>query len=128
MKIILKSESFLAYRRIYFFFFKLAPTFLVVHENGVLGRYIDLERAKERLKTVANGKRLIAELDCNGRMDLCRINGLNRNPHIIGNQAQETSQGFSSNWDNQNDINLLMDICQVYLDFAGKMLVLMKVD
>ena len=96
-----------------FCFLKLAPTFLVVHETAVIGNYLDLKKAKEILNKVEKGQRLIAEVD--------GLGNLSRDSRIIGGQTQGTDEGFNSIWEDQKGIDMLMDTCQKYLDFTGKL-------
>ena len=81
---------------------------MVVGDEGVVGRYVDIELAKEKLKSTKEGARLIAEVDS--------ANIIQRDPHWVGGQQQTQSQGFNKFWRDWNDIKRLLDIAQKYLD------------
>ena len=87
---------------------------MVVNENGVIGRYTDIEEAKQELKSNDGRLRLIAEVNTRGE--------LNRDPHVVGgqNQASGMKSGFDKHWRDRNDIDMLMENCFLYLHPTGK--------
>ena len=91
----------------------LGPTYLVVSDSGVQGRYNDLEGAKQALNDINSGNRLIAEVTGKGI--------LNRDPHVINGHDQHPNNGFNKWWCGWNCINNLMDVCQDYLDSIGRL-------
>ena len=105
-----QSEEYQKYSDLY-----LVPTFLVVNENGVAGRYTDIEEAKQKLKSNGGRIRLIAEVNDRGE--------LNRDPHLVGGQNQGIGikAGFDKHWRGWNDIDMLIETCFLYLHPTGKL-------
>ena len=59
------------------------------------------------MKSIRDGRRLIAKVNQDGV--------LNRDPHYIDDIPQTAAHGFNSLWQDWNDINKMMDICEWYL-------------
>ena len=91
--------------------FLVEPTYLVVSDSGVKGRYKSLEDAKQLLTEINSGNRLIAEVKGHGV--------LNRDPRSIGGQNQTNDNGFNNLWYGVDSIIGLMDTSQKYLESAG---------
>jgi hypothetical protein len=89
------------------------PTYLVVSESGVQGRYKLLEDAKQMLNGIRSGNRLIAEVKGHGV--------LNRDPLTISGKNQTDDNGFNKLWYGVDSIIDLMDTSQKYLDSVGKL-------
>ena len=86
----------------------------MVRDSGVQGRYNVLKDAKEALNAIQDyTNKLIAEVDGKGK--------LNRDPHMINGQKQIKENGFDKYWQGLDAINLLMDLCQEYLDSTGRL-------
>ena len=53
----------------------IAPRYLVVSDSGVVGDYLDLEKAKQKLMSISDGNRIIANVDSLGQLssDLKKI-------------------------------------------------------
>ena len=85
---------------------------MVVRLEGVVGSYDDIEMAKETMKGITNGARLIAEV--NSANILQRSYGAVH--YDVGGQHQTQSQGFNNYWLNWPEIVKLMNIAQKYLD------------
>ena len=81
---------------------------MVISDTGVEGRYNELDAAKQVLKGITDGNRLIAEVDSTGN--------LIRDPHIISGQSQDAGNGFNHSWCSWTCINSLMDMGQAYLN------------
>ena len=79
----------------------------------MVGGYFELEKAKQSLKDIDSGSRLIAEVDGYGK--------LIRDPHIVGgqNQGLGTATGFNKDWEGFQVIDKLMDMSQAYLESSG---------
>ena len=88
----------------------LGSTFLVVTDNGVVGKYADIETAKRVLSGVSTRNRLVAEVYTG--------NVLKRDPHTVGGQMQSSGNaaGFNKWWGGWSDINRLMNMAQTYLN------------
>ena len=61
--------------------FTIGPRHLVLTDSGVVGEYLDLEKAKQKLMSIADGNRIIANVNTKGV--------LKNNPKIIENTLQE---------------------------------------
>ena len=86
----------------------LGPTFLVVTEDGVEGRFFDLKRAKETLNRIDKGakyNRFIVEVDLNGK--------ISDDPEKIDGEIQ-TKPDFDSYWCGDECINKLLIFCEKY--------------
>ena len=83
---------------------------MVVTDNGVVGKYADIETAKRVLGGVSTRNRFVAEVYTG--------NVLKRDPHTVGGQMQSSgnSAGFNKWWGGWSDINRLMNIAQTYLN------------
>ena len=81
---------------------------MVVQDEGVVGRYFNIELAKKKLKSIQSGARLIAEVDDS--------NFVNEDPHWVGGQKQTSNNGFNKFWWSWHDIDRLMGIARKYLD------------
>ena len=53
------------------------PRYLVVTENGVVGEFLDLVKAKQKISSINSGNKIIAEVNSKGE--------LNTNPQKISN-------------------------------------------
>ena len=94
--------------------------YLVVNDGGVVGPFINIEHAKEKLKGISSGNRFIAEV---------YAGKLQSDPHNIGGILQSQSNGFNKYWGDWPDINRLMKLCQSFLsDFSSKRFVGMYLD
>ena len=102
--------------------------YLVVSGHlGVVGRYFDLEQAKDILNTITSGARLIAEVVNYNSVNLehetqndklgrwVNNNKLLRDPHKISGQPQAPEAGFNKAWGDWSVIFSLMDIAEKYL-------------
>ena len=85
----------------------LGNSFLVVTDAGVKGRYFNLDDAKNLLKGITSGARLIAEVD--------KSNKVLKDPHLIEGQPQTRENGFNKSWGNWYVINRLIEICEKFI-------------
>ena len=95
----------------------------MVNETKVVGKFRDVESAKQLLMVYPDksshgndhANRFVAEVAPNGT--------LNRDPNWVGGQNQGLGMetGFNKCWYSWNDINALMDLCEVYLQGGNKM-------
>ena len=84
---------------------------MVVTNYGVIGRYLDLEDAKDMLQ-LQLGKRFIAEV--HDRENLVT------DPHFIASKPQIPEAGFNKLWGGWDDIKPLMAIAEKFLEsFKG---------
>ena len=79
--------------------FSSGLSFLVVTKYGVIGRYLDLEQAKDMLQ-LQLGIRLIAEVRDRDH--------LMTDPHSIAGKPQIPEAGFNKAWGDWDDIKALM--------------------
>ena len=77
----------------------------------MVGAYIELEKAKQMLKSIKSGKRFIAEVDGLGR--------LTQDPHYVVGEKQLPENGFYKTWGDWNGIHKLLALCRKYLDGIG---------
>ena len=80
---------------------------MVSDRSGVEGRYFDLEQAKDILRSITSGAKLIAEVVDN--------NKLLTDPHVISGQPQVPESGFHKAWGDWSVILRLMDVAEKYL-------------
>jgi len=90
----------------------VGSTYLVVTEKGVVGSYVDIEMAKEKMKGIKDGQRLIAEVNSENILQRTWTDV----HYDVGGQHQTKSQGFNNFWWNWPEIVKLMNIAQKYLD------------
>ena len=79
-------------------------------DNGVVGKYADIETAKRVLGGVSTRNRFVPEVYTG--------NVLKRDPHTVGGQMQSSGNaaGFNKWWGGWSDINRLMNMAQNYLN------------
>ena len=53
---------------IFFLIIIIGPRYLVVSDAGVVGDYLDLKKAKQKLMTISDGDRIIAYVDSLGQL------------------------------------------------------------
>ena len=87
---------------------------MVSDRSGVEGRYFDLEQAKDILRSITSGAKLIAEVVDN--------NKLLTDPHVISGQPQVPESGFHKAWGDWSVILRLMDVAEKYLQNVEGML------
>ena len=91
---------------------------MVVTKYGVIGRYLDLEQAKDMLQ-LQLGIRLIAEVHDRDH--------LMTDPHSIAGKPQIPEAGFNKAWGDWDDIKALMAIAEKFLEsFKGTLVKLLE--
>ena len=92
------------------YIFMPGSTFLVVTDNGVVGKYADIETAKRVLKGVSTRNRFGAEVHSGNVLKIDR--------RTVGGQMQSSGKdaGFNKWWGGWSDINRLMNMAQAYLN------------
>ena len=94
-------------------FYLLEKSYLVVNDDGVVGRYFDLEQAKSVLNETKSGNRFIAPV--NEYNEVMKENNDPLDPHIVNGQPQTRENGFNNLWCDYSCIIRLIEMCKDYL-------------
>ena len=94
-------------------FYLLEKSYLVVNDDGVVGRYFDLEQAKSVLKETKSGNRFIAPV--NEYNEVMKEAKDPLDPHYIDGELQTTENGFNKFWCDYHCIIRLIEMCKEYL-------------
>ena len=91
----------------------LEKSYLVVNDDGVVGRYFDLEQAKSVLNETKSGNRFIAPV--NEYNEVMKEPNDPLDPHIVFGQPQTRENGFNNLWCDYSCIIRLIEMCKDYL-------------